>query len=151
MKQQKFMGGSRTAPTIFVIILFCLAACAPIVPAQTPPQLEFTPGAPVTIDDTLYDAGVFRMAYPQGWRVVKSNTAEAPMSAVFVSPDETMAIHVTVDPQGEFTIPGDHTERKTRRIDLASGESIAIGASATFESWDTLVPIYEGIVDSLSS
>lgn len=150
--QQYFKGGSRIVPMMLVIAMLWLgAACAPIVPAQTPPQLEFTPGASVRVDDVVYDAGDFKIDYPQGWRIVKSNTAEAPMSVVFVSPDETMAIYLSADSQAEFTLPEDHTESKTRRIELDNGQTVMVGGSATFEAWHTLTPIYERIVASVSS
>lgn len=72
------------------IFCFLLSACVPIVPATTPPQLKHTPGAVVVVTDGTVDAGVFRVDYPQSWRVVKTSIAATPlMQVVFVAPDES--------------------------------------------------------------
>ena len=72
-----------------------MSACQPLVPATTPPQLQHTPGAFVSLTADSYDAGVFRVRYPEGWRVVKTNIAAAPMAVVFVSPDDTLTIQLS--------------------------------------------------------
>jgi len=76
-----------------LIAYFCLlilAACAPLVPATTPPQLEHTPGAFVVVTDSIFDAGTFVVDYPSSWRVVKSSIAATEtMQVVFVAPDES--------------------------------------------------------------
>ncbi len=66
-------------------LLLLVVGCGPLVPATQPPQLAHTPGAFVVVDAETFDAGVFRVAYPQGWRIVKSSTATAPMTVVFAS------------------------------------------------------------------
>lgn len=73
-------------------------ACAPIVPAQTPVQLQYTPTAFVTIDETHYQAVQFTVQYPDGWRVVKLNTDGTPDHVIFVAPDETILISVSHEP-----------------------------------------------------
>jgi len=88
------------------VIVFCcalaacvLAACGPVVPATQPPQLLTqsalqTEGAPqpyFTITDTHFDAGVFRVRYPGGWRVVTGPAAEPPI-VYFIRPDEAALI-----------------------------------------------------------
>ncbi len=73
-----------------LIALLVLGACAPLVPATTPPQLEHTPGAFVIVTDSTFDAGRFIVDYPSSWRVVKSSIAEAEfVQVVFVAPDES--------------------------------------------------------------
>jgi hypothetical protein len=76
------------------VLTMLIAACVPQIPATTPPQLQHTPGAFVVVDEHVYDAGVFRVAYPAGWRIVKSSVASAPMEVIFVSPDDAMTIRV---------------------------------------------------------
>ncbi len=71
-------------------LLLLLSACAPLIPATTPPQIQHTPGAFVSITATRFDAGVFRLDYPSAWRVVKSSTADTPLlQIVFVAPDQS--------------------------------------------------------------
>lgn len=72
-----------------VIFSLLIGACVPIIPATTPPQLKHTPGAFVVVTDGTFDAGVFRVDYPQSWRVVKTSIASTAMiQVVFVAPDE---------------------------------------------------------------
>lgn len=59
------------------------AAC---VPASTPPQLEFTAGPPVMVDDDRYTAADFSVRVPQGWRVITA-PAEQPDFVLFAAPD----------------------------------------------------------------
>ena len=71
-------------------LLLLLGACAPLIPATTPPQLQHTPGAFVSITATRFDAGLYRLDYPSAWRVVKSSTADTPLlQIVFVAPDQS--------------------------------------------------------------
>jgi len=73
-----------------IILSLVIGACAPIVPATTPPQLEHTPGAFVVITHETFDAGVFRVDYPQSWRVVKTSIASTPfIQVVFVTPNDS--------------------------------------------------------------
>jgi len=144
-------GGSRTAPTtlLYSLLLLIFAACAPIVPATTPPQLQHTPGAPITISETRLDGGAFQVAYPAGWRVVKGNPAGEPLRATFVSPDETMLIFISVDSQADFTPPDNHRAVSTQLIDLPDGGSVAIAGSAAPESWARFETLFEKVAASL--
>jgi hypothetical protein len=73
-----------------IIFVALLGACAPIVPAKTPPQLAHTPGAFVVVTDDTFDAGIFSVDYPQSWRVVKTSIASTPfIQVVFVTPDDS--------------------------------------------------------------
>ena len=74
----------------YIILSLLIGACAPLVPATTPPQLQYTPGAFVVVTNETFDAGVFRVDYPQSWRVVKTSIAStAFLQVVFVAPDES--------------------------------------------------------------
>lgn len=75
----------------YVAILFLSAsACSPLAPAETPPQIQHTPGAFVTVSETRFDAGIFQLDYPANWRVVKLNTANTDyLKIAFVAPDQS--------------------------------------------------------------
>ncbi len=83
-------------PFCWVSFIFLIAACTPLIPATTPPQLQHTPGAYVVIDERTLDAGIFQVTYPAGWHVVKNSIAAAPLSFVLVSPDDKMTIQMWV-------------------------------------------------------
>ena len=44
----------------YSLLCVVMGACAPLVPATTPPQLAHTPGAFVVVTDKTFDAGMFR-------------------------------------------------------------------------------------------
>lgn len=99
-----------------------LAACSPLVPATTPPQLQHTPGAFITITDDRFDGGAFALTVPDGWRVVKTSPAAAPLEAVFVSPDEAMTIRVSLAPLAGGTASADPTLHQRHVVVSASAE-----------------------------
>jgi hypothetical protein len=130
-----------------MITLLMLTACAPLVPATTPPQLVDTPGAFVTITDEFYDAGIFRVHYPQSWRTVKISIAAEPMRVVFVSPDDSMLITLSEVPLPEPEIPPDtvivnETVPSENVTIYAQGQAPAI-LEADFR------PIFERVLASL--
>lgn len=75
----------------YLAILFLFAsACSPLVPAETPPQIQHTPGAFVTVSETRFDAGIFQLDYPSNWTVVKLSTADTNyLKVAFVAPDQS--------------------------------------------------------------
>lgn len=75
-------------------LMLALVACGPIVPAQTPPQLAHTPGAPIVIDEQWLSTDDFRLQYPAGWRVVKLNVTGSPLEIVFAGPDDSLLIRL---------------------------------------------------------
>jgi hypothetical protein len=85
----RWQGYRRLFGMSFIVLM---AACTPVVPAKTPPQLQHTPGVFVVIHERLIEAAGFRVAYPAGWRVVKSSIAAHPVSFVLISPDDTILI-----------------------------------------------------------
>ena len=71
----------------FFALIF-LAGCGALPPADTPPQLAHTPGAPIVVSESRIDAGIFQLAYPPDWRVVKLNEAGGGgLHLMFVAPD----------------------------------------------------------------
>lgn len=96
---------------VCIVLVLWIAACTPLVPATTPPQLEYTPGAFVTLDDEVFNGGSFRVNYPDGWRVIKISIAAAPLEVIFASPDDTMLIHLSETPLPETETPPDTATR----------------------------------------
>jgi hypothetical protein len=132
--------------------LLLLAACTPLIPATTPPQLEFTPGAFITVDDEVVDAGFFRVNYPDGWRIVKTSIAAAPLEIVFASPDNSMTIHIV---EGEYVIPASTPdpniyERRTQ-LQLSENILLTIFGQAPIEAQDEFNTMFDSVLDSIAS
>lgn len=84
--------------------LIVLAGCQSLIPATTPPQLDHTPGTPLTITDHQIDTEWFSLDYPDGWRVV-TNVAIAPIHLTLISPDDEIVIIVAETTGIDFSIP----------------------------------------------
>jgi hypothetical protein len=81
----------------WLVFLLIMGACAPIVPATIPPQLDDTPEAVTfSIDGNRIYTSLFSVEYPPDWKVVKSNPASQPLSIVLVSPESDMTITLAV-------------------------------------------------------
>lgn len=96
-----------------------LTACSP---PQTPEQLSFTPGAPITITDDLYITSAFSVRYPPGWRVI-TPPAEAPPGAIFAAPDNTALIVLSISPMGT---PPELANVPAERVTV-EGDEVALG------------------------
>jgi len=136
--------GLRPAPILVWFTVWLLSACAPLIPATTPPQLQHTPGAFVSLDDEIFDAGVFQVDYPDGWRVVKISVAAAPLQVVFVSPDESMTLTLSQAPL-PATQAGTNTYTRHNSIE----DTIFIRGTAPIESRAEFDLIYEHVLESL--
>lgn len=79
-----------------LLLAVCIAGAA-CVPADVPPQLEFTAGAPFVVDDDRYESAFFSVRVPQGWRIV-SAPAEQPDFVIFVAPDDNALMQFSVRP-----------------------------------------------------
>ena len=78
------------ARKIVAALVLCCAACSSLLPAATPPQLRREPADFISLSETRFDAGAFTLDYPSSWRVVKLNSADAPLLRLaFVAPDES--------------------------------------------------------------
>lgn len=127
-----------------VLPLLLLAAC---VPAQTPPQLQHTAGAPVIITETHYQTGLFSVRYPAGWRVVKADPAGFPVTVVFVSPDNLSTITLTTEPlSGELGPAGYRTD--LRAVQLGDLTLNIIGRAPP-ELWDKFLAMLNEVVASI--
>ena len=95
-------GDARIASTLLIIL--AIIGCQPLVPSQSPPQLDNPLGTLVVVTNTTFNAGDFVVDYPHGWRVIKLSEAFAPMQVAFAHPDEEVVITLTiVDELGEET------------------------------------------------
>ncbi len=123
----------------------CLVLLAACVPAQTPPQLAYTPGPAVVVTDHVYESSAFAAHYPSGWRVV-TGAADASPSVVFVAPDEVSTITLQVGPleNSVLTEPGFSVE--IRGIELADGRLITAIARAPEATWESFLPVFEQVV-----
>jgi len=137
---------------IWIFLPLWIAACTPLIPATTPPQLEHTPGAFVSIDGDHFDAGFFRVDYPDGWRTVKTSVAAAPLEVVFASPDNSMTIHI-VEGDAPFpeATPDPAIYERWEWIHLSSDMTITVIGEAPIEAKDEFDVIFDGVVQSVNS
>ena len=137
----------------YLIITLCfMVGCAPLVPATQPAQLRHTPGAFVMVDHESFDAGAFQVEYPQGWRIIKSSTAGAPMTVVFASDmqdDGPLQIWLSVAPLA--LTPAQRTDLKRRaEIPLDDGTIIyAVGLAPSKAPIRDLNQAFSQVVDSV--
>lgn len=125
-------------------LVLLISACAPIVPATTPPQLDFTPGAEVVVTDKSFDAGAFRVDYPAGWRIVKTSiAADAQLQVVFVAPDGNSRITLT-----EVSGAGEDSATE-RYIKLDNSSIIQALAQAGDKSPPDFLAIFDQLVNSI--
>jgi hypothetical protein len=130
------------------IICVLFAGCVPI---DKPPQLTFTPGASFVVTDETFDAGVFRVNYPQGWRVI-TGQASAPPSVIFAAPDDTALIMFAL---GEIESPptlniGVEMQSETRTLEVG-GIAITAYGTAPVDSWETFIQTFEDVLTTVAS
>lgn len=127
----------------FLLLTILFGACAPLVPATTPPQLDHTPGAYVVVTDSLFDAGDFVVEYPHDWRVVKTSIASAEhLQVVFVAPDQSTITLTVVDAAGQNST----TERYATLAETLIIQGIAV---ASADADPDFMLIFEQMMDSL--
>jgi hypothetical protein len=142
------MQRSRNSLTRCVAVLVLLvAACGPIVPATTPPQLKFTPGPAVVVTDRTYETRAFTVRYPSGWRVV-TGAADQPISVVFVAPDEVSTITVQAGYLNNTTFD-EAFQTDVRGITLGDGTVVTAIGRAPVERWATFGPVFEMVIASV--
>lgn len=143
---------NRLAPAL-ALLSVVLVACGSIVPATEPAQLHYTPGPPVVISDATYTSESFSVGYPSDWTVVTS-AAFSDTWVVFISPDETAAIVLAIDPDDTKITPPITAEdtplqRETATIQLSGGQAVTAALVAPTMDFDDLALIFEGIIASL--
>jgi hypothetical protein len=137
---------------IWIFLPLWIAACTPLIPATTPPQLEHTPGAFVSIDDDHFDAGFFRVDYPDGWRTVKTSVAAAPLEVVFASPDNSMTIRI-VEGDAPFpeATPDVAIHERWEQVELADSVTITVIGAAPLEAQNEFDALFDRVVASVNS
>lgn len=133
---------------VFLSVLLLTAACASLVPATTPPQLEATAGIPILIDDETIDAGSFSLNYPDGWRVVKLSLAGDPISFALVAPeDNDTQIQVSERAFTIAEIPPGYYER-FNSVE-GNGKIIYLWGQFPIASRTDYDPIFESVSNSI--
>jgi hypothetical protein len=135
---------------IWIFLPLWIAACTPLIPATTPPQLEHTPGAFVSIDDDQFDAGFFRVDYPDGWRTVKTSVATAPLEVVFASPDNSMTLRI-VEGDAPFpeSTPDPAIYERWEWIHLTRDMTVTLIGEAPIEAKDEFDTLFDRVVASI--
>jgi hypothetical protein len=131
------------APLRYVLLFLLFSAC---IPAQTPPQLAFTPGAPASITDELFTNSAFSVRYPSGWRVV-TGAADAPPSVTFVAADEVSTITLQTNPPDEpERDPAYRIESRTLSLE---GMQVYVMARVPVQDWPRFQSIFERLLASV--
>lgn len=129
--------------------------CGALVPAKLPPQLENTPGAPATITDRHFSTAAFSLVYPDGWIVITSPANTMPWG-VFISPDETAVIVVSVEPldplpQPPVLLEGIALREETRTVALGEDTRVIVSLIAPETTWDSHYRHLERLADTLAA
>lgn len=130
---------------LFFAIAIVLAGC---IPPTLPPQLDDTPGPTVMVTEHVYDAGIFRVRYPDGWRVITSE-AGAPPSVIFAAPgDDGILFQISAGElnEGDFSKPDFIVD--VRGIDLGEVHITAL-AAAPADQWGEIRPLFERVISSI--
>lgn len=131
-----------------LLVAVCLGAAA-CVPADVPPQLTFTPGAPFVVDDDHYESAFFRVRVPQGWRIV-SAPAEQPDFVIFVAAENRALMQFSarpIDPVPTLdSLPAVQQITHSATRDGFYGVLVCDVTQA-----DSLLPLFEATLDSFAS
>lgn len=133
-----------------LLIVLSFAAC---IPAQQPPQLAHTPGAPVVVADGRAATAAFSARYPADWRVITGPAAQPPL-LIFAAPDGCALIVLAaeaIDPPPLATCADSAAPRReTRQLSGANGAIYAtLNASST--AWEAFLLSFESVLDSIES
>lgn len=132
------------------VVGLVLSACTALAPAQTPPQLDNTPGPPVVVTWNTYAAPEFSTFYPAGWTVITS-PATSQRWVVFISPDEQAVMVLALnrdDTQVTPPVQGDSAPRRAERtVVLSGGQTLHAALIAPPENWDSLWQLFERMVN----
>lgn len=128
------------------VVLLCFAAC---IPAQTPPILDATPAAGVSVTDGSYRSEAFSLRYPSGWRVITSQ-AGAPPSVTLVEPGDCALIVVSSTPIETPPTSSACAEPDIETISRMVGD-IALAGSAPAAAWEVFLTVFEQVTASISA
>ncbi len=140
-------GAKSYFASICVVTCLMFGGC---IPAHEPDNLHNTPGAPVVLDDNVYQGAAFRARIPDGWRVI-TGEAQAPQSVIFVAPDGKTLIRLI-----EGDVEADEVMVKKQRneiipVTLANATIVTTVFSSPYSTWASYWPDFEKVRDSLSS
>lgn len=135
----------RTLCSLWFIV-FLFAAC---IPAQTPPILDATPAAGVSVTDDIYRSEAFSLRYPSGWRVITSQ-AGAPPSVTLVEPGNCALIVVSSTPIETPPTSSACAEPDIETISHMVGD-ITLAGSAPAAAWEPFLVTFEQVAASLST
>lgn len=133
----------------FLLMAVIASGCQPLVPAEEPPQFFITPMFFVSLDDRTYDTPSFRVRYPDGWEVVKSNMIWGAQEVYFISPDETMEIFVAaLPPDPTETDAGLYLREAT--IELSDEHTVYVRGTAPRSAQEMFDRLLDQVIASLS-
>jgi hypothetical protein len=141
--------GIRMRQSPFILIILIISACSSIIPATTPPQLDYTPDEAIVITDETVDTGIFQVDYPDGWRVVKISVTGNPIELVFASPEGEMWIKISEIPIfiAEST-PDPNIYERSEIIEIQSW-SVYTQGQTLLERSEEFDEIYERVLASI--
>jgi hypothetical protein len=135
------------------LALFLLVGAA-CVPATTPPQLGFTPGAPVVVTAGRIETEQFSVMRPDGWRVITS-AADAPLTVIFVSPDDDALILLSTagigQPPSPTNIEPNTTLHDATEQVYINDLTVSVYTVAPSAQWDAIAEITQRVVGSLAA
>lgn len=123
------------------------------VPAQVvPPQLAYTPGAPVIVTENFVTLAETQIAYPAGWRVITS-AAESSPYLTFVPPQADALIFVSTTaevepPQIPAVAPGQQ-RIENQSIAVDDNQRLHVWFVSTHTTYQTYLPDYQWMTASL--
>lgn len=137
------------------LMLFAALWLAACIPAQTPPQLAHTPGAPVVVAGSRVETTAFAVDAPPGWRIITSPAALPPF-IIFAAPDGCALITLAaepIEPPPLANCPTDSAAptQQTRSITFEDGTAVYATFSAAPTNDDSTLPIFESVIESLAT
>jgi hypothetical protein len=132
--------------------LLTIAGCASVAPAQTPAQLDHTPGPVVILTNADYESSAFQVHFPQGWRVITS-AASLPPAVIFVRPDDAALMMFSVEPADIPALPGTEVQPRTqvREVMLDHGLTLYAAIAAPAADWEDMLRLFDLAAASLEA
>lgn len=135
---------------LLLIMTLLLAGCGALVPAQTPPQLAQTPGAPVQISAGKILTMQFTVQAPPAWRVITSASID-PITLILAAPDN--AALIVVSAQQIVRPPRPQTDAALRilhQMRQFTGTAVYVYAAAPADEWSRFAPLVMALLASIA-
>ena len=143
-KLQVFRWQASLVTLIFVLML---VGC---IPAHEPDNLRNTPGAPVVVDEGLYQGTAFSAKIPDGWRVI-TGEAQAAQSVILVAPDGKTLIRLIAGNVEAEAVQVANQHNEITPVTLADATTVTAVFSSPYSTWASYLPDFDRVRDSLSS